>query len=60
MSVMVIHKAALVGLFPNGQTWARRAPSLKDLGIRPGTRADPLKEIKDQWFHGVRHGYLRF
>ena len=57
--VKVIDGASFVGLFPNGQTWTRSTPSFKDFGIRARMRADPIKEVQDQRFYGVRHCYLR-
>jgi hypothetical protein len=57
--VKVIDEASFVGLFPDGQTWTRSAPSFKDFGIRARTWADPFKEVQDQRFYGVRHRYLR-
>jgi len=54
-----IDEASLVGLFPDGQTRTRRAPSVEDFGIRARMWTDPFKEVQDQRLYWVRHRYLR-
>jgi hypothetical protein len=51
--MVMLDEASFVGVFPNRKTWARRPPSLDDLGVRPWVRTDPFKQVEDQSVYGV-------
>ena len=48
-----------IGLLPHREAWARGAPSLDDLRVRPGLGADPFEKVDDQGVNGIRHRHLR-
>ncbi len=56
--MVMVEETARVGVFPDRQTRARRAPGLDDRGLRPGVRTEPFPQVEDQSVDGVRHGHL--
>src|SRR5262245_17337185 len=53
---VMLEEASVVGLFPNRQSRAGRAPSLNHLAIRPCFGTDPFQQIEDQSLNRIRHG----
>ena len=52
-SMLLLDKAAVVGVFPNGKSRTGRAPCLDDFRIGPRLRANPLEQIEYQRLHGL-------
>jgi type III restriction enzyme len=57
---VILEEAPVVGLFPNRQSGAGRAPSLNHLAIRPCFGTDPFQQIEDQSLNRIRHGCTSF
>src|SRR5260221_6339070 len=54
-SMLLGNEPSRIGVFPDGKTRARGAPSLNDLTIRSRVWANPLQQVKYQSIDGIKH-----